>query len=151
MKNIRYFTALIAITMLAACQPQDSTDQETKHGVKADDIVMLSTSAFGCESEMEFLTAIKHYANKEYAAWADTVADKIRCFTNGGSDKKSWKWTVYQVKGDVMQVGFASAEQVAQDSERYSHKYWTMTKWIVTTGYDPYESWKKRSDAELNK
>jgi hypothetical protein len=151
MRNIQYLTALIAVTMLVACQPQNnSTDQEIQHGIKADDIVTLSTSAFGCESEMDFMNAIKHYGNKEYAAWADDVADKIRCFHGGGSDKKTLEWTVFQVQGDVVQVGFMTAAQVAQDSDRYPHKYWTMTKWVVPTGRDIYEGMKK-PDAESKK
>lgn len=96
------------------------------NAIHADDVITLSDAAYGCQYENKFAEALRHYDAKELTAWAQIINDEPYCFYSH-TVKSGQKWTVLQVKDNVMQV---TTEGIS-DTKRYGHNYWTLTTWGI--------------------
>lgn len=94
------------------------------NAIHADDVITLSDSAYGCQYESKFAEALRHYDAKELTAWAQIINDEPYCFYSHTATPGQ-KWTVLQVKDNVMQVTTTGIS----DTKRYGHNYWTLTTW----------------------
>src|SRR5471032_363753 len=115
----------------------DRSESATSNvGFKADDEIVLSGQAFGCDSQARLAEGLDHYNRQELSAWAQIVNDAPSCF--GGDAFVGIGWTVLQIRGAVMQLRASSTSQY-QLLESVFHKrnsridarstYWTLVTW----------------------
>ena len=110
-----------------------TVDPNTIH---ADDEISMSPNAFGCEYLSKFAEAVQHYESRELSAWAAIVNDEPYCFS-GISLKAGQKWTVVQVRGNLMQISQTTYEQYQTDPTRHGHSYWTQVAWGSKVSKNP--------------
>ncbi len=126
---MKLFSVLLFL-FLSACGPSQKENGSTSNpnNLKADQEIVMSKNAYGCEYLEKFTEAVTHYNKNEFSAWAQITGDKPWCFS--GSDlAKGQTWTVLQIRENLMQIGLTTATQVNLDRERYKHTYWTVTLW----------------------
>lgn len=100
------------------------------NAIHAEDVVSMMESSYGCEFPNTFSKAMSHRNAGELTAWAEIINDEPYCFF-GKNLKSNQKWTVLQVRENMMQISQATPSQVAADSSRYGHKYWTLVEWSM--------------------
>lgn len=98
------------------------------NAIHAEDVVSMMESSYGCEFANTFSKAISHRNAGELTAWAEIINDEPYCFF-GTNLKNNQKWTVLQVRDNMMQISQSTPSQVSADSKRYGHKYWTLVEW----------------------
>ncbi|WP_176461050.1 zinc ribbon domain-containing protein [Janthinobacterium sp. PC23-8] len=100
------------------------------NAIHADDVVSMMESSYGCEFPSAFSKALQHRDAGELTAWATIVNNDPFCF-HGGNLKANQKWTVLQVKDNVMQISLSTAVQAQTDMKRSDHNYWTLVEWGI--------------------
>jgi len=98
------------------------------NAIHAGDVVTMMESAYGCEYPSTFSKALEHRNAGELAAWAKITGNDPFCFY-GGNLKANQKWTVLQVRDNMMQISLATASQAISDMKRSDHDYWTLVEW----------------------
>ena len=93
----------------------------------ADDLVFLDDSAFGCVSATDFNQSLFHYNQSEFTAWADRTSGE-NCFHQKNL-AKDIRWTVLQVRDDLMQVGLKRPTEYAKEPRIGQSTYWTLARW----------------------
>ena len=113
---------------LSGCGRKEVPEIWNPDRLHADQEVVMSSDAYGCESPVRFLEAMNHRDRHELSAWAEIVDDTPYCFY-GADLKPGQTWTVMQIRGEAMQIAQTTTAQFEQDRSRYKHAYWTATKW----------------------
>lgn len=93
----------------------------------ADDLVILDGSAFGCVSATDFNQSLFHYNQSEFTAWADRTSGE-NCFRQKDL-ARDIRWTVLQVRDDLMQVGLKRPTEYAKEPRIGQSTYWTLARW----------------------
>lgn len=126
---MKVLIALLILSLSACGQTKKEKDSASNpSNLSADQVVVMSKSSFGCEYLNKLDEAISHYNKKEFSAWAQITGDKPYCFS-GSSLAENQTWTVLQIKGNLMQIGLTTQNQIDIDPDRNKHNYWTVTAW----------------------
>lgn len=120
------------IIFLAGCD-DTRQDSENPKGLKADQYVVLKSSAYGCQYPSKFAEAIEHHNRDELTAWAKIVTDVPYCFS-ANDFSPSQRWVVLQIRGSAMEIGFASASDYSRLAKvdnkfKWDQKFWTLAEW----------------------
>jgi hypothetical protein len=94
---------------------------------KADELIGLNPSAFGCISETNFSQSMFHYNKSEFTAWAERTKG-ADCF-HQRDISADLAWTVLQVRDDLMQIGLKQASEYSKSPEVGRFNYWTLERW----------------------
>jgi len=102
---------------------------------KADELIGLHPSAFGCVSETNFSQSLFHYNRSEFTAWADRTKG-ADCFDQRDVNP-GVTWTVLQIRDDLMQVGLKQASEYSKNPEVGRFNYWTLERWAEPRSSTP--------------
>lgn len=120
----------IAYRIIPASSSSPFVSTANTYHPNADELISLSSSAFGCVSEQGFSQSLFHYNRSEFTAWADKTKGPD-CFHQGDLDP-GLTWTVLQIRNDLMQIGLKRASEYSKNPDLGRFNYWTLERWAVS-------------------
>jgi hypothetical protein len=117
----------VAYRMIPAPPASKALVPANTYRPKADELIGLNPSAFGCVSETNFSQSLYHYNRSEFTAWTDRTKG-ADCFHQRDVNP-GVTWTVLQIRDDLMQVGLKQASEYSKNPEVGRFSYWTLERW----------------------
>lgn len=124
---VAFIIGVVAYRMIPTPTASAALAPANTYRPKADELIGLNPSAFGCVSETNFSQSLFHYNRSEFTAWAERTKG-ADCFHQRDVDT-GVTWTVLQIRDDLMQVGLKQASEYSKNPEVGRFNYWTLERW----------------------